>query len=174
MSETALRVTSLVAEDAFTPAYQVVMHGAQQAEGKDGYAYGNNGEPCPHLAPEGVLHDHLGEYHELNTPFSRCLMTCAFSAACGSWVTMMIGLAHLGVQPVHEVEHVLCRLPVQVAGGLIGHQDRRVDDNGPGYGHALLFAAGELVRVVVHAVESGSPLTMPSPHARAFGPWKGS
>ena len=36
--------------------------------------------------------------------------------------------------------------------GFVGHQNRRIGDNGPGDGHALLFAAGHLPRIVVHPV----------------------
>ena len=41
---------------------------------------------------------------------------------------------------------------VEVAGGLVGEDDRRAADQGPGTGDALLLAAGELVGPVVQPV----------------------
>ncbi len=41
---------------------------------------------------------------------------------------------------------------VEVAGGLVGEDERRVRDEGAGHGHALLLPARELGRLVVQAV----------------------
>ena len=47
------------------------------------------------------------------------------------------------------VHHLDARAGVEVAGRLVGQQDRRVVDERPRDGHALLLAAGQLVRVMV-------------------------
>ena len=62
------------------------------------------------------------------------------------------GLAQLAAQPPHEHQHVLGRDAVEVACGLVGHEQGRVRDQGARNGHPLLLAAGELPRGVVHAV----------------------
>ena len=54
------------------------------------------------------------------------------------------GFVEFVVQPVEQGQHVVGRLSVQVPGGLVGHDDRRVGDDGPGDGHPLLLAAGKL------------------------------
>ena len=41
---------------------------------------------------------------------------------------------------------------IQVAGGLVGQQNRRMVHNRPRDGHALLLAAGESVGLMVQAV----------------------
>ena len=51
-----------------------------------------------------------------------------------------------------EVENHAAVGGVEVAGGLVGHDDGRLDDEGAGDGDALLLAAGELDGVVVHAL----------------------
>ena len=43
-------------------------------------------------------------------------------------------------------------IAVEVAGGLVGDDERRVGDDGAGDGDALLLAAGEFERIVLHAV----------------------
>ena len=50
-----------------------------------------------------------------------------------------------GVQHLHDAQR---RSRVEVAGGLVGQQDLRMVHVGAGDGHALLLAAGQLVRVV--------------------------
>ncbi len=61
-------------------------------------------------------------------------------------------LAHLGVQAPQQGEDFPRALAVEVAGRLVGDDDRGVGDEGARDGHALLLAAGELVGVVLHAV----------------------
>ena len=61
-------------------------------------------------------------------------------------------------RPAEEVEDLLAGLGVQVAGGLVGQQQGRVVDQGPGDGHPLLLAAGELGRLVVQAVPQPHPV----------------
>jgi hypothetical protein len=62
------------------------------------------------------------------------------------------GLAQLAVQLVQQVQHLFAGGAVEVAGGLVGDDQRRVGHQGAGDGHALLLAAGQLVGVVVGAV----------------------
>ena len=58
-------------------------------------------------------------------------------------------------------------LRVEVAGRLVGDEDGRVGDDGARDGDALLLAAGELPRVVVHAVVEADDVAAPSRRARA-------
>jgi hypothetical protein len=62
------------------------------------------------------------------------------------------GLAEFAVQLVQQVQHLGGGHAVEVAGGFVGDDQRRVGHQCAGNGHALLLAAGELVGVVVHAV----------------------
>ena len=56
-----------------------------------------------------------------------------------------------------ELEDLVARLAVEVAGGLVGQQQRRPLDQGPGDGHPLALAAGHLVGAVAHAVGQPDP-----------------
>ena len=62
------------------------------------------------------------------------------------------GFVELLVQPGQQVHDFPGGLPVQVAGGFVRGDEGGVGDQGPGDGHPLLLAAGELGRVVVLAV----------------------
>src|SRR3954447_12075774 len=54
----------------------------------------------------------------------------------------------LRVELLEHLEDLLARARIEVAGRLIGEQERGVIDQGPGDRDALLLAAGELRRVV--------------------------
>jgi hypothetical protein len=54
------------------------------------------------------------------------------------------GLAELVGRPAQELEQIGGGLGIQVAGRLVGEDDRRLVDEGPGDRNALLLAAGEL------------------------------
>ena len=56
------------------------------------------------------------------------------------------------VQLPEEPDDLLAGCAVEVAGGLVGEEQRRVAHQRPGDGHALALAARELVGAVVHAV----------------------
>ena len=57
-----------------------------------------------------------------------------------------VALAHDGAE---EVEHFAGRLGIEVGGGLVGDDQRRLADECPRNGDTLLLAAGEFVRPVV-------------------------
>src|SRR5690606_34682575 len=59
------------------------------------------------------------------------------------------GLAELGIEPAQQAEHLARRYPVEVAGRLVGDDERWVGDDGAGDRHALLLTARELGGVVV-------------------------
>ena len=84
-----------------------------------------------------IVEDALFEVSHRRAPFRR---------PCGSWVTMMIVLPDSRLSRSMSVEHVLGGLPVEVACRLVGHEYGGVGDDGPGNGHPLLLAAGELAR----------------------------
>ena len=66
------------------------------------------------------------------------------------------GLA-VAMEVAEEFEDLVARLAVEVAGGLIGQQQRRLLDQGPSDRHPLPLAAGHLVGAVPHPV--GQPDT---------------
>ena len=66
------------------------------------------------------------------------------------------GLAGV-VELLEDADDLLRGARVEVAGGLVGEQDRRVGDQGAGDGHPLLLAAGELRGVVVLAAGEPDP-----------------
>ena len=51
----------------------------------------------------------------------------------------------------HQGHDLVGGFGIQVAGGLVGQDDIRVIDEGPGDGHALALPAGKLGRPVIHA-----------------------
>src|SRR5919199_5397278 len=67
------------------------------------------------------------------------------------------GLIVLSVELQQKVEDLPRSVGVEVAGGLVGPDDGRLVDEGAGYGHSLLLAAGELVRTVVSPVRQVYP-----------------
>ena len=76
------------------------------------------------------------------------------------------GLLELPVEPLEQVEDLVGRLAVEVAGGLVGEQQRRVGDDRARDRDALLLAARELARVVVEAVAEPDDLERESARAR--------
>jgi len=60
-------------------------------------------------------------------------------------------------------------LGVQIPRGLVGEDDGRVVDQGPGHGHPLLLATGELARPAVHELHKTKPLGGLVGLAPAFG-----
>ena len=62
------------------------------------------------------------------------------------------GDAALLVEPAQEGKNLRAGLGVEVAGGLVGQDDRGVVDQGAGNGHPLLLAARQLVGVVPQAL----------------------
>ena len=55
------------------------------------------------------------------------------------------------VESPQQGHDLVGRHGIQVAGRLVGQDDVRVVDQGPGDGHPLAFPAGELGRPMVHA-----------------------
>ena len=62
------------------------------------------------------------------------------------------GGAGLAIAREEEFKDLLAVDGIEVAGGLVGHDDGRFHDEGAGQGDALLFAAGELNRIMIDAV----------------------
>src|ERR687897_2906255 len=62
------------------------------------------------------------------------------------------GQPALDVEPPHQLDDLLGVLAVEVAGGLVGPDDRGVVDERAGDRHALALAARELVRDVPGAL----------------------
>src|SRR5258705_13934259 len=62
------------------------------------------------------------------------------------------GDAALDVEALEDAHHLEARLRVEIAGRLVGEQQRRVVHQGPRDGDTLLLAAGELIRMVAKPV----------------------
>ena len=60
------------------------------------------------------------------------------------------GVARL-VEPLEDAHDLDAGLRIEIAGGLVGEQNRRIVHEGAGDGHALALPAGELVRAVIDA-----------------------
>ena len=79
-------------------------------------------------------------------------MTVARSAAAGSCVTIKMVFLNSCVELLEERQDVVRALAIEIAGGLVGDDDLRVVHDGARDRDALLLPAGELPRVVAHAV----------------------
>ena len=89
---------------------------------------------------------------------SRTWMTRrACAATFSSWVITTI-VRPCADEAVEHAEHLVGRLGVEVAGGLIREQDRRRRHESAGDRDALLLTAGELLRLVVDAVGESDEL----------------
>ena len=66
--------------------------------------------------------------------------------------------AQLFIERKHQLHHGFTRGKVQATGGLIGQQNRRLHDESPGQRHALLFAAGQHLGVMVQPLAQPHPL----------------
>ena len=84
-----------------------------------------------------------------------------------SWVITTMVIPRSLPQAPEDLHHFVAGRRVEVAGGLVGEQERRLRDQRAGNGHALLLAAGELVGMMVRAV--GEPHRVERRH-RAFAP----
>src|SRR5689334_25085973 len=60
--------------------------------------------------------------------------------------------ASLRVEPLEDLHDLDARAAVEIAGWLIGEQDRRIVEQRARDGDALLLAAGELIRMVASAI----------------------
>ncbi len=56
--------------------------------------------------------------------------------------------AALAIEPKHQLRHLQPARIVEIAGGLVGHQQLRLAGEGAGDRHALLLAAGKLLRIM--------------------------
>src|SRR5882762_7245596 len=62
------------------------------------------------------------------------------------------GLAVFLHQAMDQLHDFVGAFAVEVAGGLVAEQEGGIGDDGAGDGHALFLSAGELARVVIHAL----------------------
>ena len=83
---------------------------------------------------------------------SRICTTRSARAATSCLVGDQHDRAPLVMELVEQGQHVGGRRRVEVAGGLVGEDQRRLGHQCPGDGHPLLLAAGELARPVVRAI----------------------
>jgi hypothetical protein len=86
----------------------------------------------------------------LMSPSTSSIMRSQRAASRGSWVTIRNEVPALGVHAAHQREHLVGRGGVEVAGGLVGQHQRRLQHQRAGDGHALLHAARQLARPLVH------------------------
>ena len=100
--------------------------------------------------------------HWTSRPFSRCRMRSAASGRLGIVRHHQDRLVQAALQLDHQVQDFVGRLGVEIAGRLVGDDQRRVGDDGPGDADALLLAAGQLARPMTHAIRTGPPGPAPS------------
>src|SRR6185369_2903285 len=62
------------------------------------------------------------------------------------------GFVEVAVEDLHQSENFFRALGIEIAGGLVGHKDRRIGDDRARDGHALFLSTGELARIVLRAV----------------------
>ncbi len=79
-------------------------------------------------------------------------MWVAYSAAFGSWVTMMMVLPCSAIELLQQAQDLFGVVAVEIAGGFVADQEGRVGDDRAGDRHALLLAAGQLAGAVVGAI----------------------
>ena len=84
-------------------------------------------------------------------PSRRWIRRSASAATAGSWVTSTSVAPSLRPHFGEQVEDHAAGRTVEVAGGLVGEEQRRFGGEGAGQRHPLLLAARELRRVVVAA-----------------------
>ena len=70
------------------------------------------------------------------------------AASSTSWVTTTRLVRCLRLSVAHQVEHRVGGVAVEVAGGLVGEDARRLGDQRAGDGDALTLAAGKLTRTM--------------------------
>ena len=69
-----------------------------------------------------------------------------------SWVTTTSVVCRCGLEGAEDAVDLVAGPAVKLAGRLVGQQHDRFLDQGPGDGHPLLLAAGELPRAMVEPV----------------------
>ena len=84
-----------------------------------------------------------------STPFSRCSVRLARVGRVRVVRDHDDGLAVLAVERLQQVEDLVARLAIEVAGRLVAEQQRRIGDDRARDADALLLAARELPRVVL-------------------------
>src|SRR3990167_1551178 len=75
----------------------------------------------------------------------------------------------LAVELFEQPDHLGTGMAVEVAGGLVGEQQRRLHDHGTGDGDALTLAAGQLRRAMPNPVTEVQPLHQARAAALALG-----
>ena len=99
------------------------------------------------------------------------------AATSASWVMSTI-VPPRAVERAEDAHDLGAGVAVEVAGRLVGQDERRARDQRPGDRDALLLAAGELGRLVVEPVAEPDPLERGARRARARSrretPWYSS
>jgi hypothetical protein len=75
----------------------------------------------------------------------------------GSWVTIRKATPELAVELPHHLEDLVGGLGVEVAGGLVGEHERRVERERAGDGHALLLPTRERVGARLRLLAEAHP-----------------
>ncbi len=90
-------------------------------------------------------HSPCGRRGTMITRLAHAAMSC-------SCVTRQIVMPRSWLRRLEEREHLEARTRVEVAGRLVGEEERRIGHERASDGDALLLTAGELARRVMHAV----------------------
>ena len=79
-------------------------------------------------------------------------MRSARAASARSCVTSTSVVPSRWLSEISKIEHQRPVDAIQIPGGFVGHQDRRLAHEGARQRHALLLASGKLHRIVIHTV----------------------
>src|SRR5512139_1487269 len=145
-----LRVTSRAAEEACTPAYQASMTVRSSPKARIATATASTVSPL-RSGWRSALRSRI-----LRKIIHRALLEVAHAGGALRGARVVRDhddrLAEVAHQAAHEVEDLRRRGAVEVARGLVGHDQRRVGHDRPRDGDALLLPARELPGAVIQPV----------------------
>ena len=147
-------VTIRVDELACRHGVEAVEHRAQRREQEHRHRDAEHRQRRPPLAAPGALQDQADEFHAVAHLFDeRALLEMQQVRGALGGVRVVRHhddrLLELLVQPLQQREDFRRRLRIEVAGRLVGDEQRRIGDDRAGDRDALLLAAGELPRIVL-------------------------
>jgi hypothetical protein len=96
---------------------------------------------CGHDGRRGLIHHLVAAHGHRRRPASMRSWRSQRAAICAVVRHQHQRGAGFAVQLEHQLHHLLAGGEVQAAGGLVGQQHRRLDDEGARQRHALLLAA---------------------------------
>ena len=154
MSEILLRTISRSAPGQVDAHAEGAPHRHQVAEQHEGHEDRQQREDRADLPPQQVPPDDVQVLHATRLRHEDALLEVQRPLRARRGVRVVRhhddGLVVIAVQGLEQVQDLVARLAIEVAGRLVAQQQRRVGDDGARDADALLLAARELARIVVH------------------------